>query len=59
MARLQFRFTFVDTEEQAVKMCNQINSTANAYRRKNKPAHYTPWSSQDGREHCFVVLYWD
>lgn len=58
MARLQMTFEFVDTEEQAIKMCNRINSEANSYRRKNKPARYTPWDSQDGRQHLFVVIYW-
>lgn len=49
-------FHIVDTEEQAIAFCNRINSQYTAYMRKKHPAHYTPWSSNDGYN-GFVVLY--
>lgn len=51
-------FEFCGTEEQAQALCANINANATRYMRKKHPAHYTPWSSQDGKEHKFVVWYY-
>lgn len=54
----QYTFEFTKTEEQAINLCNRINKRQNYYMRKHHPAHYTPWSSQNGKEHLFVVFYY-
>ena len=38
--------------------CERINAGLTRYMRKNKPAHFTPWSSQDGKENLFVCWYY-
>ena len=48
-------FEFVGTEDQAKEKCIYFDSLLNRYARKKYPAHYTPWSSQDGSENKFVV----
>lgn len=53
--RYSMTFKFFDTEEQAKSFCD--NENLNRYIRKNHPAHYTPWTSQDGTEHKFVAWY--
>ena len=53
--RYRLTFTFANTEEQAKIFCD--NENKNAYIRKNHPAHYTPWSSQDETEHKFICWY--
>ena len=50
-------FEFFDTEEQAKEFCETKNMNSSYYVRKNHPAHYTPWSSQDGTENKFIVWY--
>ena len=55
----QYRFQFVDTEADAVAMCQRINATQSRYMTKHHPATYTPWSSSDGKEHKFVVYYYE
>lgn len=52
MKKLQLKFEFVDTELRAVAMCSRLNA-----KRKSAKAHYTPWSSPDGKENKFVVWY--
>ena len=54
--RYRKTFDFVDTEEEAKAFCATQNK--NRYLRKNHPAHYTPWVSQDGKEQKFVVWYY-
>lgn len=56
--RYQYTFTFVDTEEEAKRVCAEINSRLTYYMRKHRPAHYTPWTSADGKNHKFVCLYY-
>lgn len=58
-ARYKYRktFEFFDTEEQAQAFCDTENKSASPYVRKKYPAHYTPWSSQDGKEHKFIAWY--
>lgn len=51
-------FEFCDTEEQAKALCHRRNCEATSYVRNHHPAYYTPWSSQDGKEHKFVVWYY-
>lgn len=48
-------FKFCKTEEQARRLCAEINATQSRYMTKNHPAHYTPWDSADGTEHLFIV----
>ena len=56
--KYQYTCDFVDTEEQAIKLSEQIKARQTNYMKRNKPPHYTPWSSTDGKEHKFVVWYW-
>jgi len=58
MKKYELRFCFVDTEEEAIQEVFKENSTGTRYKRKNRPAHYTPWSSLDGRENKFIVWYY-
>lgn len=53
--RYRRTFEFVDTEEQAKKICNEKNK--NRYVREHHTAFYTRWRSQDGTEQKFIVLY--
>lgn len=55
--RYNTTFTFVNTEEEAKSLCNDIYKAMKPYaRRKHKP-HYTAWESTDHKEHKFVVWY--
>ena len=54
--KYQYRFKFVDTEEEAKEFCEAQNRQATRYMRKNHPAHYTPWNSRD--EYKFVCWYY-
>lgn len=58
MNRLKLNFTFTDTETAAIKFCDNFNKNTSYYIRKNKPAHYTPWSSPDRNEHKFICWYY-
>lgn len=53
--RYNLWYIFADTEAEAREICDRENSTGTAYKRKHHPAHYTPWSSADGRESLFIV----
>ena len=55
--RYRLTFKFADTEGQAKAFCDMQNRSYSYYVRKNHPAHYTPWSSQDGTEHKFICWY--
>lgn len=55
MARYRKTFKFCETENEAKRFCESENK--NRYIRKHHPAHYTPWSSQDGKEHKFIAWY--
>jgi hypothetical protein len=55
MRRYKSTFEFFDTEERARAFCDKENS--NSYIRKHHHAHYTPWSSQDGKEQKFIAWY--
>ena len=48
-------FDFCKTETEAKGLCIKINSNYTDYMRKHHKAHYTPWTSSDGKEHLFVV----
>lgn len=50
-------FQFVETEEQAKQLCKDIQRNQNSYRKRFHKPHYTPWTSQDGKEHLFVVWF--
>ena len=50
-------FMFVDTIEQAKQLVSSIRKKQNTYRNKYYPPHFTPWESQDGKEHKFVVWF--
>lgn len=56
-SRLRRTFTFVDTEEEAQLMCENIQNQQNSYRKKYHKPSYTPWTSSDNKEHKFVVWY--
>jgi len=53
--RYKSTFEFFDMEEQAKRFCDIEN--LNSYIKKYHKAHYTPWSSQDGKENKFVAWY--
>lgn len=55
MARYRKTFKFCETEDEAKRFCESENK--NRYIRKHHPAHYTSWSSQDGKEHKFIAWY--
>ena len=50
-------FEFCNTEQEAQTMCENINRTATRHIRMKHPAHYTPWSSTDGKDHKFIVWF--
>lgn len=58
MKKYRYTFDFVDTETQAIKLCDSINKKLTRYMRKKHPAHFTPWNSLDNTEHKFVVWYY-
>ena len=57
MRKYRYTFEFKKTEEEARAFCEQINASSTRYMRTNKPAHFTPWRSQDG-ESMFVCWYY-
>ena len=58
MRKYHMDFIFVKTEEEAIVACANFNHWATPYCRRKHPAHYTPWTSQDGTRHLFVVFFW-
>lgn len=56
-ARYGRSFRIFKTEAEAKGFCAEVNAS-NAYLRRHHPAHYTPWSSQDGQETGFVAWYY-
>lgn len=51
-------FDFVNTEEEAVERTAYINNKYYSdYMRKNHPARYSSWVSENGKEHKFIVWY--
>lgn len=48
-------FEFCKNENQAQALCERLNKTSTYYIRKNKPAHYTPYNSN---EYNFIVWYY-
>lgn len=56
--RKQPNFYFVDTEQEAIRSVADENASMSAHYRKHHPAHYTPWSSLDGKENMFIVWTW-
>ena len=55
MRKYRATFDFVKTEEQAQAALQAYRDNATPYVRKRYPGCYTPWESQDGTEHLFVV----
>jgi hypothetical protein len=51
-------FEFFDTAEQAENFCIAWNKEQTPYIRKRRPAHFTPWASQDGKENKFIAWYY-
>lgn len=58
MKKYRYTFEFFDTAEQAQNYCDLINKNYSYYMRKNHAAHYTPWTSQDGKTKKYVVFYY-
>jgi len=50
-------FEFFDTAEQAEAFCKGWNARQSRYMTQHHPAHFTPWTSQDGTEHKFIAWY--
>lgn len=58
MKKYRLTFEFAETEEKAIKLCEQINKNYTYYMRKNHPAHYTPWSDKENKsKYHFVVWF--
>lgn len=55
--KLFHTFEFVNTEEQAKELCASIQANQNNYRKIHHKPYYHPWTSQDGKEHKFLVWY--
>lgn len=58
MQKYRLTFQFKETMEEAQTFCEQINKAMSYYMRKNKPAHFTPWRSQDGTKNLFLCWYY-
>ena len=56
--RYQKTFIFCDTAERAQTFCNEYNKNSSAYIRRKRPAHFTPWISQDGSEEKYICWYY-
>lgn len=56
MNRWMLNYKIVDTEAEAKAMCDEENRKGSYYKRKNHPARYTTWDSNDGY-HGFIVWY--
>ena len=48
-------FYFCQTEEEARAACARENASGSLYKRKHHAAHYTPWTSMDGKEHKYII----
>ena len=58
MSRLQLRFEFTATEEEARAACERNNREATPYCRKRYPSTFTPWQSSSPTDAArFVVWY--
>ena len=55
--RYKKSFQFFDTEDKVKAFCDRQNK-ANPYLRRNKPAHYTPWTSKDGSEQKYIAWFY-
>ena len=55
MKKWSYSFIFCDTEDIAKTICTRHMEGVSAYVKKKYPAVYTPWSSADGKESCFVA----
>ena len=54
---MRLTFEFADSEQQAQAIRERVTKTQSRYMNKKHPAEVTPWTSQDGKEHKFVVWY--
>ena len=54
--RYQLNFQFFDSWSEAQAFCDYKNKTATPYCRRRYPAHYTPWTSSNGKQK-YVALY--
>ena len=57
MKKYHTTFDFVQTEDEAKKLCASIDAKHNYYIRKVHPSTYTRWNSSDGKFHGFAVKY--
>lgn len=51
-------FTFCSSLEEARAICYSHNASSTEYMRRNHPAHFTPWISQDGNEKKYICWYY-
>ena len=58
MTKYRQTFDFVNTEAEAINRVIAENTTGTRYKRKNHPAHYTPWNSRNKTENKFIVWYY-
>ena len=57
LTAMKLLFEFADSEQQAQAICERVTKTQSRYMNKKHHAKVTPWTSQDGKEHKFVVWY--
>lgn len=54
--KAKVNFQFVNTEEEAIALCEEKSKGLSRYMKKNNPPHYTKW--QVKHEDAFVVFWY-
>lgn len=58
MKKYHLSFEIFDKEEQAKAFCDRENSEGNYYKRKNRRAHFAPWTDSKQQYHGFIAWYY-
>ena len=58
MKRYKLTYTFIESEEGAIRFCEYENALGTRYKRKKYPAHYTPRAANDGSFDGFICWYY-
>ena len=58
MRKHYLRYQIVATETEAKEFCERENASGTAYKRKNKPARFTPWTNEKKTETGFICWYY-
>lgn len=60
MRKYRLRFAFRDTEYMARVFCEYLKLNLTPYmKRAGLLPHFTPWDSENGNEHKFIVWYYE